>query len=152
MIDLFIKDLRFKKENTKPFNSIQNIRLILDYFPNSDKNIVLNKSNKELLKVNFKKYFNQIYKKGNRELLRIYFKKAVEIEKEIEENLHLKYISINRQTVQIAQEYMIKNMVGVNDAYHFAIAVQNNLDYLLTLDGDFEQITHVKNTPSVLKV
>jgi hypothetical protein len=68
-------------------------------------------------------------------LLEVYFQKAVELEKILESKLHIKCVSLNKQTVINARDYIATNQMGVNDAFHLSITVQNNIDYVVTVES-----------------
>ncbi|WP_434644349.1 PIN domain-containing protein (plasmid) [Thermoanaerobacterium thermosaccharolyticum] len=153
IIALFVKDIRlFTIGSNKTLNNKKHLNSILQYFSKDDKNLLAKESEVYLDKINFKKYFDKIYKSGNSKLLKVYFQKAVELEKILENRLHIKYVSINKQTVINARDYIAKNLMGVNDAFHLAITVQNNIDYLLTLDKDFKRLKLNNNKVTLLKI
>lgn len=149
---LFIKDIKtFMLNIDKTLNSKENLKLIIKNFSEKDKYILSKNIKNYPYKINFKDHFDKIYKSKNSKLLKIYFQKAVELEKVLENKLHIKYVSINRQTVINAHDYIAKNLMGVNDAFHLAITIQNNIDYLLTLDKDFKRIQSSNNI-TILKI
>lgn len=148
---LFLQDILYQTYNSKPINSLKNIKIIIRKFSKADQNNISKSIIKEINKINFKKYFERIYKSNNYRLLDIYFQKAVELEKLLEDRLHIKYISNNKQTVINARNYISQDLMGVNDAFHIAITVQNNIDYLLTLDKDFKRIK-CNNKVSILRI
>jgi predicted nucleic acid-binding protein len=149
---LFIKDIRtFMLNIDKTLNSKENLKLITKNFSEKDKYILSKNIKNYPYKVDLKNHFDKIYKTGNPKLLEVYFQKATELEKVLESKLHIKYVSINKQTVINARDYISTHLMGVNDAFHLSITIQNNIDYLLTLDKDFKRIQS-NNNITILKI
>ncbi|MFU0783719.1 MAG: PINc domain-containing protein [Thermoanaerobacterium thermosaccharolyticum] len=148
---LFLQDILHQTYNSKPINSLKNIKIIIRKFSKADQNNISKSIIKEINKINFKKYFDRICKSNNYKLLEVYFQKATELEKVLESKLHIKYVSINKQTVIDARNYISQDLMGVNDAFHLSITIQNNIDYLLTLDKDFKRIQSSNNV-TILKI
>ncbi|MFU0783696.1 MAG: PINc domain-containing protein [Thermoanaerobacterium thermosaccharolyticum] len=149
---LFIKDVKtFMLNINETLNDKENLKLIVATFSEKDKDILTKNIKNYPYKINFKDHFDKIYKAGNSNLLEVYFQNAIKLEKILENKLHIKYVSINKQTVINARDYISQDLMGVNDAFHIAIAVQNNIDYLLTLDKDFKRIK-CNSKVSILKI
>ena len=72
-----------------------------------------------------------------RNLLNIYYSKSVEIISELEKIINIRYLNISEECIPIVKNLMCENLLSVNDAFHLATAQHNNIDFLLTLDGDF---------------
>lgn len=145
---LFVEDVRYKIGNVKPFNTKENIRLILDFFHKNDRKYIKDKRKDKIYRIPYKKYFNIIYKNPEkRYLLDIYFKTGVKMDSQLQEALNIKYISIDSTCLKYAKELMVKYMLTINDAIHLSTAEKNNIIYLLTLDADF---MYAKNMSTIL--
>lgn len=149
---LFASDMRYKVDGITPLNSRTHIGVLISNLTKNDKNDlragIINRVNR----INFKYYFNQFYKDNRlRKFLKIYFEKATYYHEALEKKLGVKYISSNRAMLALAKDYMKNDMLGVNDANHLAAATQNELTYLLTLDGDFVYLTS-KVKVGILKI
>jgi predicted nucleic acid-binding protein len=72
-----------------------------------------------------------------RNVLNIYYNKSVEIISELEKIINIKYLNIAEECIPLVKNFMCENLLSVNDAFHLATAEYNNIDFLLTLDGDF---------------
>ena len=148
IIKMFISDMRYKIDRTKPFNSVINISDIFYTFSRHDRKIIREKRISKLTYIPYRKYFNNIYKSSNkRSLLSIYFKTAIVMHAQLEDTLKVEYVFINEETIKKSRELMAKDLLSVNDALHLGAAIQYNIPYLLTLDSDFN---HVKDNPAII--
>ncbi|MGH4140847.1 PIN domain-containing protein [Clostridium sp.] len=135
---LFISDIESKINNTRPCNSIDNIRSIINSFSRHDTKILKQKKEDRLIHIPYKRYFDNISKNSmKRNLLNIYYNKSVEIISELEKIINIKYLNITEGCIFLVKKFMCENLLSVNDAFHLATAEFNNIDFLLTLDGDF---------------
>ncbi len=135
---LFISDIESKINTTTPYNSIDNIRSITNSFSRHDTKILKQKKEDRLIHIPYKRYFDNISKNSmRRHVLNIYYTKSVEIISEFEKIINIKYLNISEECVPLVKNFMCKNLLSVNDAFHLATAEYNNIDFLLTLDGDF---------------
>lgn len=124
------------------FNTVDNInRFINNYFNDYEKQIVNNDNKDQFRKINFTKKFNYINKKSNeRDLLKVYFEEAVNTINDLEKDLNLAILPINANMVLVAKELSSNYLMGINDAQHLAVSLSHRMDYILTLDGDFDKI------------
>lgn len=135
---LFISDIQCKISNNKPYNSNDNIRFITNSFSRHDTKILKQKREDRLIHIPYKRYFDNLSKNSvKRNLLSIYYTKSVEIISELEKIINIKYLDITEGCIPIVKTFMCQNLLSVNDAFHIAAAEYNNIDFLLTLDGDF---------------
>ncbi|MBU3189124.1 PIN domain-containing protein [Clostridium bowmanii] len=135
---LFVSDIECKINNTRPYNSIDNIKSIINSFSRHDTKILKQKKEDRLIHIPYKRYFDNISKNSmRRKLLNIYYNKSVEIISELEKIINIKYLNITEGCISLVKKFMCENLLSVNDAYHLATAEFNNIDFLLTLDGDF---------------
>ena len=135
---LFISDIQCKITNNSPYNSNDNIRAITNSFSRHDTKILKEKKKDRLIHIPYKRYFDNISKNSmKRNLLNIYYSKSVEIISELEKIINIKYLNISEECISLVKNFMCKNLLSVNDAFHIATAEHNNIDFLLTLDGDF---------------
>ncbi|GCD08389.1 PIN domain-containing protein [Clostridium tagluense] len=135
---LFISDIESKINNTSPYNSIDNIRSITGSFSRHDTKILKQRKEDRLIHIPYKRYFDNISKNSmRRNLLNIYYNKSVEIISELEKIINIKYLNISEECISLVKIFMCENLLSVNDAFHLATAEYNNIDFLLTLDGDF---------------
>ncbi|WP_291633322.1 PIN domain-containing protein [Clostridium sp.] len=135
---LFISDIQCKITNNSPYNSNDNIRSITNSFSRHDTKILKEKKKDRLIHIPYKRYFDNISKNSmKRNLLNIYYSKSVEIISELEKIINIKYLNISEECVSLVKSFMCENLLSVNDAFHLATAQNNNIDFLLTLDGDF---------------
>jgi predicted nucleic acid-binding protein len=135
---LFISDIQCKISGNSPYNSIDNIRSITNSFSRHDTKILKQKREDRLIHIPYKRYFDNISKNSmKRALLSIYYNKSVEIISELEKIINIKYLNICEECMPIVKNFMCENLLSVNDAFHLATAEYNNIDFLLTLDGDF---------------
>lgn len=135
---LFISDIQCKITNNSPYNSIDNIRSITNSFSRHDTKILKEKKKDRLIHIPYKRYFDNISKNSmKRNLLNIYYSKSVEIISELEKIINIKYLNISEECVALVKSFMCESLLSVNDAFHIATAEYNNIDFLLTLDGDF---------------
>ncbi|MBU3159557.1 PIN domain-containing protein [Clostridium frigoris] len=135
---LFISDIQCKINNTSPYNSMDNIRSITNSFSRHDTKILKEKKKDRLIHIPYKRYFDNISKNSmKRNLLNIYYSKSVEILSELEKIINIKYLSISEECISLVKKFMCESLLSVNDAFHIATAEHNNIDFLLTLDGDF---------------
>ena len=135
---LFISDIQCKISNDSPYNSIDNIRSITNSFSRHDTKILKEKRKDRLIHIPYKRYFDNISKNSmKRDLLSIYYSKSVEIVSELEKIINIKYLNISEECLALVKTFMCENLLSVNDAFHIATAQHNNIDFLLTLDGDF---------------
>jgi len=138
---MFVNDLKFKWDKAEPINTRPNINLIVACFSKNDRRIIKERRLEKFHYVPFNKYFHNIAKNSwKRDLLKVYYEKAIEMHTQIEKAMNLKYVTLNKESVDLAKEFMSKFMLSVNDAYHLACAEYNGINYLLTLDCDFEEI------------
>lgn len=135
---LFISDIQCKISNNRPYNSAVNIRSIANSFSRHDTKILKEKKKDRLIHIPYKRYFDNISKNSiKRDLLNIYYNKSVEIISELEKIINIKYLNIPEECISLVKKFMCENLLSVNDAFHIATAEYNNIDFLLTLDGDF---------------
>ncbi|MBU3113143.1 PIN domain-containing protein [Clostridium lacusfryxellense] len=135
---LFISDIQCKITNNSPYNSNDNIRSITNSFSRHDTKILREKRKDRLIHIPYKRYFDNISKNSmKRNLLNIYYSKSVEIISELEKIINIKYLNISEECISLVKSFMCENLLSVNDAFHIATAQHNNIDFLLTLDGDF---------------
>lgn len=135
---LFISDIQCKISNETPYNSLNNIRAITNSFSRHDTKILREKKKDRLIHIPYKRYFDNISKNSmKRDLLNIYYNKSVEIISELEKIINIKYLNISEECILLVKTFMCESLLSVNDAFHIATAEHNNIDYLLTLDGDF---------------
>ncbi|MFT5875319.1 MAG: putative nucleic acid-binding protein [Clostridium sp.] len=135
---LFISDIQCKITNNSPYNSNDNIKSITNSFSRHDTKILKEKKKDRLIHIPYKRYFDNISKNSmKRNLLNIYYSKSVEIISELEKIINIKYLNISEECVSLVKNFMCENLLSVNDAFHLATAQHNNIDFLLTLDGDF---------------
>ncbi|MCB2293077.1 PIN domain-containing protein [Clostridium algoriphilum] len=135
---LFISDIQCKISNESPYNSLDNIRSITNSFSRHDTKILKEKKKDRLIHIPYKRYFDNISKNSmKRNLLSIYYIKSVEIISELEKIINIKYLNISEECILLVKNFMCDSLLSVNDAFHIATAQHNNIDFLLTLDGDF---------------
>jgi len=135
---LFISDIQCKISNDSPYNSNNNIRLITSSFSRHDTKILREKKKDRLIHIPYKRYFDNISKNSmKRDLLSIYYTKSVEIVSELEKIINIQYLNISEECLVLVKTFMCENLLSINDAFHIAAAEHNNIDFLLTLDGDF---------------
>lgn len=135
---LFISDIQCKINNTSPYNSNDNIRYITNSFSRHDTKILKQKREDRLIHIPYKRYFDNISKNSlKRNLLKTYYNKSVEIVSELEKIINIKYLNISEECIILVKKFMCENLLSVNDAFHIATAEHSNIDFLLTLDGDF---------------
>jgi predicted nucleic acid-binding protein len=135
---LFISDIQCKISNETPYNSLNNIRAITNSFSRHDTKILREKKKDRLIHIPYKRYFDNISKNSmKRDLLNIYYNKSVEIISELEKIINIKYLNISEECILLVKNFMCESLLSVNDAFHIATAEHNNIDFLLTLDGDF---------------
>ena len=135
---LFISDIESKINNNSPYNTIDNIRSITNSFSRHDSKILKLKKEDRLIHIPYKRYFDNISKNSmRRDILKIYYNKSVEIISELEKIINIKYLNISEECLALVKNFMCENLLSVNDAFHLATAEYNNIDFLLTLDGDF---------------
>jgi len=135
---LFISDIQCKISNNSPYNSNDNIRTITNSFSRHDTKILKEKRKDRLIHIPYKRYFDNISKNSmKRSLLNIYYSKSVEIISELEKIINIKYLNISEECISLVKTFMCESLLSVNDAFHIASAQHNNIDFLLTLDGDF---------------
>ena len=135
---LFISDIQCKISNETPYNSLNNIRAITNSFSRHDTKILREKKKDRLIHIPYKRYFDNISKNSmKRDLLNIYYNKSVEIISELEKIINIKYLNISEGCILLVKNFMCESLLSVNDAFHIATAEHNNIDFLLTLDGDF---------------
>jgi predicted nucleic acid-binding protein len=135
---LFISDIQCKITNNSPYNSIDNIRSITNSFSRHDTKILKQRREDRLIHIPYKRYFDNISKNSiKRNLLNTYYNKSVEIISELEKIINIKYLNISEECISLVKNFMCENLLSVNDAFHLATAEYNNIDFLLTLDGDF---------------
>lgn len=150
-VKLFTADIRFQIDGAIPLNTEPNIRTLVNEFSTKDKTSILNKNDSKVKKIYFKGYFNSIYKnQAVKNILSVYFCKAVEIQRELEDKLNIKYISMSKETYNTARDYISQHMLCINDASHLSAAEQVKSTYLLTADGDFSGIQN--STVTILKI
>ncbi len=148
---LFISDIQCKISNESPYNSADNIRSITNSFSRHDTKILREKRKDRLIHIPYKRYFDNISKNSlKRNLLSIYYSKSVEIISELEKIINIKYLNISEECILIVKNFMCESLLSVNDAFHIATAQYNNIDFLLTLDGDF--IYAESSTMKILKI
>ena len=148
---LFISDIQCKISNESPYNSADNIRSITNSFSRHDTKILREKRKDRLIHIPYKRYFDNISKNSmKRSLLSIYYSKSVEIISELEKIINIKYLNISEECILIVKNFMCESLLSVNDAFHIATAQYNNIDFLLTLDGDF--IYAESSTMKILKI
>lgn len=137
----FIIDIGYRSSEFI-FNSTDNIdKLIDNYFNDYEKRIIINDNKEQFRKINFTKVFNYINKKTfDRDLLKVYFEEAIDTINELEENLSLSILPVNANMVFGAKELSSNYLMGINDAQHLAVSLSHRLDYILTLDGDFDKV------------
>ena len=135
---LFISDIQYKIMNNSPYNTIDNIKSITNSFSRHDTKILREKRADRLIHIPYKRYFDNISKNSvKRNLLDIYYSKSVEIISELEKIINIRYLNISEECISLVKNLMCENLLSVNDAFHLATAENNNIDFLLTLDGDF---------------
>jgi len=135
---LFINDIECKINNTSPYNSIDNIKSITNSFSRHDTKILKQRKEDRLIHIPYKRYFDNISKNSiRRNLLNIYYSKSVEIVAELEKIINIKYLNISEDCMSLVKKFMCENLLSVNDAFHLATAEYNNINFFLTLDGDF---------------
>ncbi len=135
---LFISDIQYKIMNNSPYNTIDNIKSITNSFSRHDTKILREKRSDRLIHIPYKRYFDNISKNSvKRNLLDIYYSKSVEIMSELEKIINIRYLNISEECIPLVKNLMCENLLSVNDAFHLATAENNNIDFLLTLDGDF---------------
>lgn len=135
---LFISDIESKINSNSPYNSIDNVRAITNSFSRHDSKILKQRKEDRLIHIPYKRYFDNISKNSmRRNVLSIYYNKSVEIVSELEKIINLRYLNISEECMPIVKTFMCQNLLSVNDAFHLATAEYNNIDFLLTLDGDF---------------
>lgn len=151
MYKIFIMDIRHKIDKCNPFNSETNIRQILSCFNKYDRKIIKDKRQDKLREIPYKKYFDNLSKNSlKRHLLKVYYKTAVTMHNQLENTLKFNYVEINKQCMSRTKELMTKDLLSINDATHLAVCENYNINYLLTLDGDFIYAENSK--VNVLKV
>jgi len=142
---LFINDIKYSALKTEPLNSKSNINLIISCFNKHDRKIIKERKLEKYNRIPFNKYFYNISKSDwKKDLLKIYYVKAVELHSLLVNSLKLKYLSIDRKTVDLAKQYMKEYMMSVNDSYHIACAEYNSINYFITLDSDFKALKKSK--------
>lgn len=148
---LFLDDIKYRILHTEPVNTPSNVELILACFSKNDRKLIKERKLEKFHHIPFNKYFYNISKnEWKKDLLKVYFDKSVDSHSEIEKSLNLSHVSIDSSSVALAKDLMKKYMLSVNDAYHLACAELNNIEYLLTLDCDFEEISKIK--VNILKI
>lgn len=139
----FTSDIRFFIDKTTPINTFENLNMILSYFKDAEQKILLGKSdNKKADKLNYKKCFDKINKgRANnvpREVLKVYFEDTIRIVKKFISDYSLITLLVDENIMNMSQDIMIKNMLGINDAQHLSTGIEHNMDYLMSCDGDFK--------------
>lgn len=148
---LFINDIKYSAVKTEPLNSISNINLIVSCFNKHDRKIIKERKLEKYNYIPFNKYFYNISKSPwKKDLLKIYYIKSVELHSLLVKSLKLNYLLIDQRIVELGKSYMKKHMLSVNDSYHLACSEHNKIDYLVTLDSDFEVIPNSNVT--ILKI
>lgn len=137
----FINDIGYRSSDFT-FNSIDDInKLVSTYFNDYEKQIINNDNKEQFRKINFTKAFNYINKKSfDRDLLKVYFEESIYAINELEEDLNLSILPVNANMVIGAKELSSNYLMGINDAQHLAVSLSHRLDYILTLDGDFDKV------------
>lgn len=138
MYKIFTMDVCYRLEKRNPINSKENIKEIIHSFGKYDKKILKDKRYDKLREIPYKKYFDNLSKNSEkRHLLAIYYNTAVKLYTQLENTVKCNYADISKQCLIKTRELMVKNMLSINDATHLAACLLNNIQYLLTLDGDF---------------
>ena len=139
MVKMFKNDIMASIDNLQAMNAPGAIKHLRTYFSKEEKKKFLNKG-KAAERVGYKRAFFKIYKSFDRNLLNVYIQTAIDIQKHMETEFKLKYISINKNLYELSRNAMIKNNLLINDASHFVVSDEKKLGYIVTLDGDFERI------------
>lgn len=122
-------------------NNNENINKLVTYFYSKERNIILNGTKEQFEKYSFSNHIDFINKKtSDRNLLKIYFEEAIDVMDDLEEDLSISILPINSNMVALAKELSSNYLMGINDAQHIAVSISHRMDYILTLDGDFEKI------------
>lgn len=133
---LFEIDINSKLNDITPIS--ENIEDILIQLEDED---IYKIGNERISLVSINKLFRKIYKnKQLKYLLVPYFKTSLQLINAFEEKLNLNYVTFNKSAFLRAKNILNKSVIDVNDAEHIAVAEDQNCKYLLTLDGDFEDI------------
>jgi predicted nucleic acid-binding protein len=149
---LFQGDMYYQIDNASSINYPKEIDKIVTYL-NTDKYINFSLiDEKSLNKTNFNKCFNLLNKdKNNRYLLKSYFDKTMEIYNNLKDVLNFKYLSINEETYDKSLDNFQCQLLGINDAQHLQVAIDNEMDYILTCDRDFSFVKQSYKT-QILKI
>ena len=70
-------------------------------------------------------------------MLKPYYDRVMEIYNEFKQESNFQYLGINEDTYSKALENFQCQMLGVNDSQHLQVAIDNNMDYIMTTDKDF---------------
>lgn len=148
---MFVNDIKSRGGKNEIINSRTNINLIVACFSKNDRKIIREHRYEKYHHIPFNKYFYNIAKNPwKRDLLKVYYEKAVEMHSQVEKSMKLRYIAISKECIELSMEFMKKFMLSVNDAYHLACAEYGGINYLLTLDCDFEEIR--ESSIDILKI
>lgn len=148
---LFMNDMKYKIEKIQPINTLYDIDLIVACFSKHDRKIIKERKLEHYKDIPFNKYFYNIAKNPwKKDLLKIYFNKSIELCSYVEKTLNLKYLSIDKDCMDLAKKFVNNYMLSINDAFHLACAENNSIQYFLTLDKDFE--SSIKSSTTILKI
>lgn len=70
----------------------------------------------------------------------------------IELEVEPKFLTSGIEECNLAQQFMITYQLDSSDALHLAIAKNNSVDALVTLDSDFEHLNSEINVPKIMKI
>jgi predicted nucleic acid-binding protein len=148
----FQTDMRYKINSETPFNTIKSIDKMVSVLNTYDK-IKIDLDDKVTLKGNnLQTGFNKLNKdKRNRYLLKPYFDATMDIYNDFKERLNLNYLNISEETYSKALNNFQCQMMSINDAQHLQVALDNEIDYIVTTDKDFAFVAESLKT-SILKI
>jgi predicted nucleic acid-binding protein len=136
---LFVHDIQsIANEDERCFNNEITVYNILALFKEKDVDIITGKKFKEFDRIPYKQYFNKTYKNDKtKKLLSFYFKRAIQIYYNFEKNMRINYLNSSDKIFTESKKLIRDKMLTINDAQHLMSAIIYNMDYILTLDGDF---------------
>lgn len=143
----FISEMYYKIDNAQPINSPNEIDKIVKYLNSlNDINFSL-LDEKSLNNTDLKMCFNRLSKnKSKRYLLKPYFDKTIQIYNELQDKYNFHYLYVDEKTYNDSLDSFQMQLIGINDAQHLQVAINNNIDYILTCDKDFSFIAQSYKT------